>query len=89
MDNYRSMFESRVSVGAKEKLTSSERLDANISAWFHGMEDHSKKCAERFCELLLNNSANCTKSQRHAWMVIKSKEMDQLENYLLFAHKLF
>ena len=47
------MFESRVSVGAQEKLTSSERLDANISAWSSDVEDHSKKCAERFCEFAI------------------------------------
>ena len=35
--------------------------------------------------------SNYTKSQRHAWMIVnsKKKKMDQLENYLLFAHTLF
>ena len=34
---------------------------------------------------------NYFKSQRHAWMtiILKTKKMDLLENYLLFAHKLF
>ena len=38
VDSYRNMFESRTSAGAKEKLPSSERLDANISAWSFDME---------------------------------------------------
>ena len=35
--------------------------------------------------------SKCTKSQRHAWMIItsKKKKMDQLENCPQFAHKLF
>ena len=47
--NYRTMFESRISAGATEKLPCSENL--RISSWSYGMEDHAKKCAERYCEL--------------------------------------
>ena len=38
--------------------------------------------------LQIKQQHNCTKSRRHAWMIInfKVKEMDQLEKCLLFAH---
>ena len=50
VDNYRSMFESRISVEAIEKQPSTGKLDANISSWSYDMEGHAKKCVERFCE---------------------------------------
>ena len=49
VDNYRAMFESRISAGRTEKLPSSENL--RISSWSHDMEVHAKKCVERYCEL--------------------------------------
>ena len=52
--NYRDMFESRTSAGAKEKLPTraSGKLDAaTISSWSYDMEGHAKKCVERYCEL--------------------------------------
>ena len=49
VDNYRTMFESRVSAGANEKLPCSENL--RISAWSYDMEGHGKKCVERCCVL--------------------------------------
>ena len=49
VDNYRTMFESRISAGATEKLPCSENLC--ISAWSDDMEGHAKKCVERYCEL--------------------------------------
>ena len=49
VDNYRTMFESRISAGATEKLPCSENL--RISSWSYDMEGHAKKCVERFCEL--------------------------------------
>ena len=51
VDNYRSMFGSRTSAGAMEKLPCSGKLDANISSWSYDMEGHAKTCAERYCEL--------------------------------------
>ena len=56
LDNYRHMFESRITAGATEKLTCSEHL--RISSWFNDMEGHAKKCVERYCEL-----ANMTTQQ--------------------------
>ena len=49
VDNFRTMFESRISAGATEKLPCSENL--SISSWFYDMEGHAKKCVERYCEL--------------------------------------
>ena len=49
VDNYRTMFESRISAGANEKLPCSENLC--ISSWSYDMEGHAKKCLKRYCEL--------------------------------------
>ena len=49
VDNYRTMFESRISAGPTEKLPCSENL--RISSWSYDMEGHAKKCVERYCEL--------------------------------------
>ena len=55
VENYRSMFESRISAGATEKLPETKammKLDAEtISSWSCDMEGHAKKCVERYCEL--------------------------------------
>ena len=50
VDNYRSMFESRISAGAEEKLltkASGKRDAETISSWSNDMEGHAKKCVER------------------------------------------
>ena len=52
VDNYRSIFESRISAGATEKLPET------MSSWSCDMESHAKKCVERYCEL-----ANTTTEQ--------------------------
>ena len=49
VDNYRSMFESRISAGGTAKLPYSENF--RISSWSYDMERHAKKCVERYCEL--------------------------------------
>ena len=49
VDNYRTMFGSRISAGATEKLPCSENL--RISSWSYDMEGHATKCVERYCEL--------------------------------------
>ena len=43
LDNYISMFESKISAGATQKLPCSEKLGANISSWSYDMEGHVKK----------------------------------------------
>ena len=54
VDIYRSMFESRISAWATEKMpetTATGKLDAEtISSWFCHVECHAKKCLERCCE---------------------------------------
>ena len=52
--NYRDVFESRISAGAKEKLPTraSGKPDAEtLSSWSYDMEGHTKRCVERYCEL--------------------------------------
>ena len=49
VDNYRTMFESRISAVEVEKLPFPQNL--RISSWSCDMEDHEKKCVERYCEL--------------------------------------
>ena len=49
VDNYRAMFESRISAVRTEKLPCSENI--RISSWSYDMEGHAKKCVERYGEL--------------------------------------
>ena len=49
VDNYRTMFESRISAGGVEKLPFTQNL--LISSWSYYMAGHAKKCVERYCEL--------------------------------------
>ena len=49
VDNYRTMFESRISAGGVEKLPFPQNL--RISSRSYDMEGHAKKCVERYCEL--------------------------------------
>ena len=49
VDNYRTMFESRISAGGLEKLPFSQKI--SISSWSYDMVGHAKKCVERYCEL--------------------------------------
>ena len=54
VDNYRAMFESRISAERTEKLPYSEHL--SISSWSYDMEGHANKCVERYCELANNTT---------------------------------
>ena len=56
VDNYRNMFEFRISAEAKENLPVSEKSDANISSWSYDMESHAKKCVERYCGLAVKTT---------------------------------
>ena len=49
MDNYRTMFESRMSAGDVEKLPHPQNI--RISSWSFDMAGYAKKCVERYCEL--------------------------------------
>ena len=44
VDNYRTMFESRISASGVEKLPFPQNL--RISSWFYDMAGHAKKCVE-------------------------------------------
>ena len=57
-DNYRTVFESKISAGATEKLPCSENL--RTSSWSYDLEGHAKKWVERYCVL-----ANKTTQQLH------------------------
>ena len=46
VDNYRAMFETRISAGGTEKLPYSENF--RISSLSFDMEGHAKKCVERY-----------------------------------------
>ena len=85
VDNYRTMFESRISAGGLEKLPFSQ--NNRISSWSYDMVGHAKKCVERYCELA-NNS---TKYLLRASMTTTSKKKTQnlLENCQIHALKLF
>ena len=49
VDNYRTMFESRISAGGVEKLPFFQNI--RISSWSYDMVGHAKRCVERYCEL--------------------------------------
>ena len=49
VDNYRTMFESRISAGGSEKLPFPQNF--HISSWSYNIIGHAKKCVERYCEL--------------------------------------
>ena len=49
VDNYRTMFGSRISAGGVEKLPYPQNL--RISSRSYDMAGHAKKCVERYCEL--------------------------------------
>ena len=49
VDNYRTMFESRISAGGSEKLPFPQNI--SISSWSYDMVGHAKKCVERYFEL--------------------------------------
>ena len=89
VDNYRTMFESRISAGGSEKLPFPQNL--RISSWSYDMAGHAKKCVERYCELANKRLNNSTKYLLHASMTTASKKKKQnlLENCQIHALKLF
>ena len=89
VDNYRTMFESRISAERIEKLPYSENL--RISSWSYDVEGHAKKCVERYCELANKATNNSTKYLLHALMTTtsKRKKKNLLEKCQIHALKLF
>ena len=67
VDNYRNMFESRISAGAKEKLLCSGKLDADISSWSN---DEQRNVWSDIASWRTKQLGNCTKLLLHALMTI-------------------
>ena len=59
VDNYRKMFESRISAGTTEKLPETKATEKphaeTVSSWSYDMEGHARKCVERYCEFANKN----------------------------------
>ena len=72
VDNYRTMFESRIFARSTEKLPCSENL--SISSGSSDMEGHAKKCVERYCELANKTTQQLYKVSTHDLMTITSKK---------------
>ena len=84
VDNYRAMFESRISAVRTEKRPFPQNL--RISSWSYDMGGHAKKCVARYCELankttqqLYKRSTPCIddhhfKRRRNeiCWRIVKS-----------------
>ena len=89
VDNYRTMFESRISAGGLEKLPFSQ--NTRISSWSYDMAGHAKKCVERFVSWQTRRLNNFTKYLLHASMTttLKRKKQNLLENCQVHALKLF
>ena len=83
VDNYRTMFESRISTSGTEKLPSSENL--RISSWSYDMEGHAKKCVERYCELAIKTTQQLYKVSTpciddHHFKEEETKSVGELSN---------
>ena len=55
IDEYRKMFQSRISAGSTEKLTIFVEESGKVTAWSYVMAGHAQKCVERLCELAIKN----------------------------------
>ena len=64
VDNYRTMFESRISAGGVEKLPFPQNL--RISSWSYDMAGHAKKCVEDIVSWQTRRLNNSTKYLLHA-----------------------
>ena len=71
VDNYRTMFESRISVEGVEKLPFLQNL--SISSWSYDMSGHAKKCVERYYELT-NKTTQQLHKEANASMTTTSKK---------------
>ena len=80
VDNYRTMFEARISAGEVEKLQFPQNL--RISSWSYDMVGHVKKCVKRYSELANKTTKQFYKVSLHASMTTTSKKKKQnlLEN---------
>ena len=89
-------FESRISAVGAEKLPFPQNL--RVSSWSYDMVGHAKKCVERYKKKWndivsweTKRLSNSTKYLLHVLMTTTSKRKKQnlLENYQMYALKLF
>ena len=73
------MFESRISAGATEKLPGWDKPCAKTSAWSYDMEGHARKCVERYCELANKKTEELYKVS-HPYLDDHQIKKDELEN---------
>ena len=94
VDNYRIMFESRISAGRVEKLPFPQNL--RISSWSYDMAGHAKKYVERYCELAtlmdichLKNAELETKHQKYKGRVVLRVDIvkDNSGSYAVFTEQ--
>ena len=92
VDNYRNMFESRISAGGTGKPPCSEKLDASMSSWSYDVEGHAKKMHGTILRTGEQNNSTSTQSRKllHALTTItlRKKKWDLLESCQKFARKL-
>ena len=72
VDNYRTMFKSRISAGATERLPSVEIQ--KIFTWSHDMESHAKKLWNAFVNWQTKQRNSCTKYPLLVLTTISSKK---------------
>ena len=91
VDNYRHMFESRISAGVMEKFLCSGKLEANISSWSMAWKVTRRNVWSDIANWRTKQFNSCTKWQLHVLTIINSrkKKWDPLENCLKFANRLF
>ena len=63
VDNYRDMFESRMSAGGIEKLLYSEKSEVNISSWSYDMDGHAQKMRGKILRTCEQNDSTFTQSR--------------------------
>ena len=76
VDNYRAMFESRISAGAKEKLPTraSGKPDAETKSSPLTWKITRRNVWKEIANLRIKRLHNKTKSQHHAWNTINLKK---------------
>ena len=89
VDNYRTMFESRISAGGSEKLPFPQNL--RISSWSYDMAGHARNVWNDIVFWQKRRLSNSTKYLLHASMIttLKKKKQSLLENCRIHALKLF
>ena len=74
VDNYRNIFDSRISAGGKEKLPCSGKLGADISSCPMICKVMQRNVWSDIASWRTKQPSNCTELQHHALMTINSKK---------------